>query len=110
MQMDEVEAARSTGQQGHCVGHPPPGIEISLRAAPGSHSAGIVGEILTRGPHTMLGYVGQQTAVLTWDGWLPTGDLGWLDAQHRLWLVGRLKVGVAKCTGYSGPESSLKLR
>ena len=53
-----------------------------------------VGEVLTRGPHVMLGYwrdaAETQQALLS-SGWLRTGDLGWLDALGRLWLLGRAK-------------------
>jgi acyl-activating enzyme 14 len=54
----------------------------------------VVGEVVTRGPHVMLGYWGDTSAtarVLSPDGWFHTGDLGWLDAQGRLWLAGRSK-------------------
>ncbi|KAI8465260.1 MAG: hypothetical protein J3K34DRAFT_525487 [Monoraphidium minutum] len=64
---------------------------------------GVVGEVLTRGPHVMAGYWRdpQQTrAALLPGGWLRTGDLGWLDARGRLWLLGR-----AKDTVKSGGEN-----
>jgi len=52
------------------------------------------GEVLTRGPHIMKGYFRNPTEtakVLDKDGWLRTGDLGKIDAQGHLHILGRSK-------------------
>ncbi|KAG2444733.1 hypothetical protein HXX76_001477 [Chlamydomonas incerta] len=53
-----------------------------------------LGEVQTRGPHTLLRYWRDDDATaeaLTADGWLRTGDLGYLAADGGLWLLGRAK-------------------
>lgn len=74
------------------VGPPLDGVEIAIdEAVPGG--GGGMGEILTRGPHVMRGYWGApaETAVALRDGWLRTGDLGRIDEEGRLHVVGRAK-------------------
>jgi acyl-CoA synthetase (AMP-forming)/AMP-acid ligase II len=52
-----------------------------------------VGEVVIRGDTVMKGYLGrpEETAAAIVDGWLRTGDLGRLDAEGWLTLVGRKK-------------------
>ncbi len=55
---------------------------------------GTAGEICVRGYVVMQGYYGQpeETAkVIDADGWLHTGDIGWLDEEGNIHLEGRLK-------------------
>ncbi len=72
------------------VGRSVEGVEVSIHA-PGPDG---IGEVWIRGATLMLGYLDdpEQTArAITPDGWLRTGDLGWLDATQHLHLVGRSK-------------------
>jgi acyl-CoA synthetase (AMP-forming)/AMP-acid ligase II len=56
--------------------------------------AGIEGEVCVQGPGVMRGYYNDPVAtarVLSPDGWLRTGDLGFMDADGALYISGRLK-------------------
>lgn len=55
-------------------------------------AAGEVGEIQLRGPQVMLGYVNHsEPADIDADGWLSTADVGYIDADGRLFIVDRIK-------------------
>jgi acyl-CoA synthetase (AMP-forming)/AMP-acid ligase II len=55
--------------------------------------AGEVGEIVARGPNVMLGYWGKPelTSQTIVDGWLHTGDGGYIDEQGMIFIVDRVK-------------------
>jgi acyl-CoA synthetase (AMP-forming)/AMP-acid ligase II len=77
------------------VGRARPGFEIRLVDPSGSDvPEGDAGEILLRGPSVMLHYLDDPTstaASLSDDGWLRTGDIGRLDPDGLLRIVGRAK-------------------
>lgn len=65
-------------------------------------ASGVVGEITFEGPSLMTGYDGRDeaTAEALIDGWLYTGDLGFLDDQGRIHVTGRKKEMI-KTGGFS---------
>jgi len=88
----------------HSVGRP--AAPHALRIVDGAGSIlppGETGEVLVRGPCVMAGYYRQPeatAAVMTSDGWLRSGDLGWIDEAGRLTLAGRIK-DMFKSGGYN---------
>lgn len=72
------------------VGHALPGVEIRLDHCDEKG----VGEIVTRGPHVMLGYYKDPhstSEVIDDEGWFHTGDLGRFDEDGFLSITGRKK-------------------
>jgi len=81
-------------QQPGSVGCPPPGYEIRIVDDLGQDLApGQIGEIVGRGPILSSGYYKQPelTRETFRDGWLFSGDLGYLDDSGFLYLAGRKK-------------------
>lgn len=76
------------------VGQALPGQEIAVIDEEGRFlEAGKVGELVIRSPTLMLGYFRDEeaTARTLVDGWLRSGDLGRLDEEGYVFLVGRKK-------------------
>ena len=87
-----ISASTPQAHRPGAVGRPLANVEV--RIAPD-------GEILTRGPHIMLGYWNDEPATneIIRDGWLHTGDLGELDADGYLFIRGRKKELIVLSTG-----------
>jgi acyl-CoA synthetase (AMP-forming)/AMP-acid ligase II len=67
------------------------------------------GELTFKGPNVMLGYLGnpQATEETIIDGWLRTGDIGYVDKDGFLYVVDRLKE-LIKYKGYQVPPAELE--
>ncbi|MFQ5816667.1 MAG: AMP-binding protein [Terriglobia bacterium] len=84
------------------VGQPLPGIEVKILPAELPFADDTrSGEIAIRGPIVMLGYYNrpQATAEVVEDGWLRTGDLGYLDPAGHLFITGRKKEVIVLSSG-----------
>ncbi|MGH2894515.1 MAG: class I adenylate-forming enzyme family protein [Solirubrobacteraceae bacterium] len=76
------------------VGRPVPGTEVEIRDDDGCALApGETGEVCARSPGIMRGYwrAPEATSEALHDGWLHTGDIGYLDAEGYLHIVDRKK-------------------
>ena len=85
--------ASETGAEHVSVGVAMPGYEIDIRDRDGMASGpDRVGRVWVRGPSIMEGYLGRpdDTAAALRDGWLDTGDLGFVH-DGELYLTGRAK-------------------
>ena len=71
------------------VGKPLPGVEVRIENPDESG----VGEVVARGQNVMLGYYNndEATEAVLQDRWLRTGDLGRIDDDGNLYIVGRSK-------------------
>ncbi|QNQ21892.1 AMP-binding protein [Kosakonia sp. SMBL-WEM22] len=84
-------------QPGYLVGRPGPETEILIVRGRDPQPAGEEGEIWVSGPQVLTRYLNnpqaeQLTKIRDLAGrvWHRTGDSGFLDAQQRLWLTGRI--------------------
>ncbi|HTG34771.1 MAG TPA: AMP-binding protein [Thermoanaerobaculia bacterium] len=74
-------------------GRPLPGVEVRI-----AQEAGGTGEILVRGAAVFSGYFGadEASAEILRDGWLHTGDIGQLDADGHLYVLGRKRAMIKR--------------
>ena len=83
------------GRVAGTVGFALPGVGVRVSGDNGARcSPGDIGGVEVRGPSVFRGYwrMPEKTAEeFTADGWFKTGDLGYLDEQGRLTLIGRSK-------------------
>jgi len=86
-----VEGLRKPGS----VGAPLPGIAVRVaREASGAEAHAEVGSIEVKGPNVFAGYwqdPGKTRDEFTADGWFKTGDLGYVDGEGYVHIVGRAK-------------------
>ena len=84
----------SGAERSGSVGLPVPGTEVEIRDGEGRPLApGEPGEVCARSPGVMRGYwrSPEATAEALRDGWLHTGDIGYLDEHGYLHIVDRKK-------------------
>jgi long-chain acyl-CoA synthetase len=74
------------------IGKPLPGIEVRFSSD---------SELLIKGPTVFLGYLNnpEATAEVLRDGWLHTGDIGYMDEEGYVFITGRKKELIVSSTG-----------
>ncbi|MDD2213035.1 MAG: AMP-binding protein [Oscillospiraceae bacterium] len=82
------------------IGPPLPGVEVAIdtRGTDGN----TVGELLTRSESVMLGYYENAAAThaaIDADGWLHTGDMGFVDSRGCIHITGRSKSMIVLTNG-----------
>lgn len=79
------------------VGKPLPDVQIKI-VSPDSKG---IGEVAIRGPNVMKGYFKREdlTSQVIKDGWLHSGDLGYIDKEGYLFLTGRKKEVIVLSSG-----------
>jgi acyl-CoA synthetase (AMP-forming)/AMP-acid ligase II len=79
----------------HTSGRPIPGVEMKIIDADGNEvPTGEQGEIVARGFQVMIGYFDNPEATaetIDADGWLHTGDVGYVDAADNVTITDRIK-------------------
>lgn len=89
-----VNGPRPERREFGAIGMPLPGQRLRVVDRAGRERRPFaVGELTIYGPNLMQGYVGEQEATTRAlrDGWLHTGDLGYVDQEGFFFLVSRLK-------------------
>jgi len=87
---------RRIGSPGRAFGNEAKVIDVASGA---DQPVGVAGEIMVRGENVMKCYYKDPAATaqtLEADGWMHTGDLGYLDEQGYLFVTGRLKELIIK--------------
>ncbi|MFB7469602.1 AMP-binding protein [Kitasatospora sp. NPDC056184] len=107
--MDPTDPDPSPGSVGRMV----PSTELRVTALDGTGAdlgPGERGELLIRGPQVMKGYFGRPSdtaAIVDAEGWLHTGDIGFVDERGYLHIVDRVKE-LIKYKGYQVAPAELE--
>ena len=87
--IDEIDSPH----RWHSAGMPLPGMQVRVThpETRGPLEAGVIGQLEARGPMVMLGYLNhpaETEKTISTDGWMQTGDLGYLREDGRVVIAG----------------------
>jgi acyl-CoA synthetase (AMP-forming)/AMP-acid ligase II len=89
----EEEREKKLKRLAQSIGRSLPDVEVKILDEEGKElPPGRVGEIVAKGPRIMKGYWHDElktAKAFTPDGWLITGDRGWMDEEGYIFLAGR---------------------
>jgi acyl-coenzyme A synthetase/AMP-(fatty) acid ligase len=87
------------------VGRPRAGVAVQILDPQGKRVVGAVGDVAIAGRHRMIEYLGlpEKNAEVLKDGWFFSGDLGMLDAEGRVHVLGRKEDAIARAGRYIRP-------
>ncbi|XP_075154014.1 long-chain-fatty-acid--CoA ligase heimdall-like [Haematobia irritans] len=89
------------------IGKPVGGVEVCIRNPDEKGE----GEIIIRGRTNMMGYLGEAEktkATVTDDGWILTGDLGYVDDNGYIYINGRIKELIITAGGENIPPCHIE--
>jgi acyl-CoA synthetase (AMP-forming)/AMP-acid ligase II len=90
---DEKEIEKKLKRLASSIGKPLHDVEVKIVDEEGNSVPPLqVGEILAKGSRIMTGYWKDEEKTaksITKDGWLRTGDMGWMDEEGYVYLAGR---------------------
>src|SRR6266540_4025123 len=91
---EEIFSSLAENKVSMFFGTPIENVEMEIIGADGEKmKPGELGEIVIKGPNVMQGYYNkpEETAETIRDGWLHSGDIGYLDEQGYFFIVDRVK-------------------
>lgn len=84
--------SRMGGENYESIGQPMPGVEIQIRNKDGKISdRGQKGEIYVKSPAMFSGYFGETDSLFNQDGYFKMGDIGRIDQDGYVYILGRSK-------------------
>jgi long-chain acyl-CoA synthetase len=92
--VEHLRALKEAPSRLKAAGRVVPGLQLKISRPDGAEApVGEIGEVLMRGDHVMLGYLNNPAASAQslQDGWMHSGDAGYMDDHGFLYIADRIK-------------------